>query len=208
MFMRRIHLFLVLTIISIASLAAVSIVGYYVLSSATSTSQSNWIGQMWQGMGGMMETGHSGQPGTQNAAAPYFGVAFIASIAVAVLGIVGLVCFALFPEIKVRNTLAQTPPTLNIAPATTVPVSASIPEPTASVSAYDSVLKTMTADERKVIEVLKKHDGEYLQKYIRSETALSRLQTHRIVARLAERGIVTLEKMGNTNTVLLATWLK
>jgi len=36
---------------------------------------------------------------------------------------------------------------------------------------------------------------------------LSRLQTHRVVARLAERGIVTLEKTGNTNQVLLADWL-
>jgi uncharacterized membrane protein len=208
MFMRRIHLFLVLTIISIASLIAVSIVGYYVLSSATPTPQTNWMGQMWQGMGGTMETEHPGQPGTQNTAAPYFGVAFIASVAIAVLGIVGLVYFALFPEIRVRNTLAHTPPTLNISPAAAIPVSASTPEPTASASAYDSVLKTMTADERKVIEVLKKHNGKYLQKYIRSETALSRLQTHRIVARLAERGIVTLEKTGNTNTVLLAAWLK
>jgi uncharacterized membrane protein len=47
-----------------------------------------------------------------------------------------------------------------------------------------------------------------LQKYIRNESGLSRLKTHRIVARLAERGIVTLEKMGNTNQVLLADWLK
>jgi uncharacterized membrane protein len=208
MFMRRIHLFLVLTIISMASLVAISIAGYYVLSSATSTSQSNWMGQMWQGMGGMMETEHAGQPGTQNAAAPYFGVAFIVSVAIAVLGIVGLVYFALYSEIRVRNTLTQSPPTLNMAPAATVHVSASAPESATSASAYDSVLKTMTADERKVIEVLKKHDCEYLQKYIRSETALSRLQTHRIIARLAERGIVTSEKTGNTNMVLLATWLK
>jgi uncharacterized membrane protein len=69
-------------------------------------------------------------------------------------------------------------------------------------------LKTLTADERKIIEVLSAHDGKYLQKYIRKEAGFSRLQTHRIVARLAERGIVALEKTGNTNTVHLAKWLK
>jgi uncharacterized membrane protein len=52
------------------------------------------------------------------------------------------------------------------------------------------------------------HEGKYLQKSIRGEAGLSRLQTHRVVARIAERGIVTLEKMGNTNQVVLADWLK
>ena len=69
-------------------------------------------------------------------------------------------------------------------------------------------MKTLSNEERKVIEVLNAHDGKYLQKYIRNEAGLSRLQTHRIVARLAERGIVTLEKTGNLNQVLLADWLK
>jgi len=56
--------------------------------------------------------------------------------------------------------------------------------------------------------VLKKHDGKYLQKYIRTETGLSRLKTHRVIARFAERGMVTLEKVGNTNEVRLMDWLK
>jgi uncharacterized membrane protein len=205
MFMRRIHLFLMLTVISIASLVGVSIVGYYVLSSASSASQSNWMGQMWQGMGMM---NNPGTQATQNAGAPYFGIAFITSVAVAILGIVGLVYFALFPEIRVKRTLSQPQLATTVAPLSAVQAPPTQPESQASTSAYDSVLKTMTADERKVIEVLKNHGGKYLQKYIRSETALSRLQTHRIVARLAERGIVSLEKTGNTNTVLLANWLK
>jgi uncharacterized membrane protein len=73
--------------------------------------------------------------------------------------------------------------------------------------AYDAIVKTLTDEERKVIQVLTAHDGKYLQKYIRKEAGLSRLKTHRIVARLAERGIVTLKKSGNTNEVLLANWL-
>jgi uncharacterized membrane protein len=72
---------------------------------------------------------------------------------------------------------------------------------------YDSVSKTLTVDERKVVDVLASHDGEYLQKYMRTETGLSRLKIHRIVTRLAERGIVTLEQSGNTNKVFLSSWL-
>jgi len=66
----------------------------------------------------------------------------------------------------------------------------------------------VTDEERRVIQVLKVHDGKYLQKYIRKEAGLSRLKTHRILARFAEKGLVSLEKTGNTNQVSLASWLK
>jgi uncharacterized membrane protein len=75
-------------------------------------------------------------------------------------------------------------------------------------SAFDSVIRTLTDDERRVIQVLEKHAGKYLQKYIRKEAGLSRLKTHRILSRLAQRGIVTLEKTGNTNEVQLSEWLE
>ncbi|MGD0638305.1 MAG: hypothetical protein ABSA72_09750, partial [Nitrososphaerales archaeon] len=52
------------------------------------------------------------------------------------------------------------------------------------------VLRTLKPDERKVVGVLKVHGGRYLQKFITQETGLSRLKTHRVVATLAERGIV------------------
>jgi uncharacterized membrane protein len=70
------------------------------------------------------------------------------------------------------------------------------------------LLRTSKPDERKVLEVLAAHDGKYLQKYISRESGLSKLRTHRIVARFVERGIVTASKSGNTNEVSLADWLK
>ncbi len=201
--MRRINLFLLLTILSIASLVVVAVAGYFVLSAASATSQypSNWMGQMWQGMGMMGNT----QTADQNSAAPYFGVAFIIAVAVAIVGIGGIVYFALFPEIRINNSLIRQVQTTST-PAT-VAVQAPTKRPETTASPYESVLKTLTADERKVVQVLASHSGKYLQKYIRNEAGLSRLQTHRIVARLAERGIVSLEKTGNTNTVILANWL-
>ena len=190
--MRRITLFLILTIVSLVSLVAVVAVGYFTLVSPSSH-QSNWGNMwdnMWGGMGGMM--GGATQTPAQNTAAPYFGVIFVVLVGIAIVGVGGLVYFIAFPEIKTAQ------PVLNNAPA----------QSEVAVSPYASVLKTLTNDERKVVEVLTAHEGKYLQKYIRKEAGLSRLQTHRIVARLAERGIVALEKTGNTNTVFLENWLK
>jgi uncharacterized membrane protein len=68
------------------------------------------------------------------------------------------------------------------------------------------VLRTLKPDERKVVDVLKVHGGTYMQKFITRESGLSRLKTHRVVAALTERGIVHIEKRGNTNEVSLAKW--
>jgi hypothetical protein len=73
---------------------------------------------------------------------------------------------------------------------------------------WSVLLRTLKPDERKVLEVLAAHDGTYLQKYVSKESGLSKLRTHRIVARFVERGIVTASKSGNTNEVSLADWLK
>ncbi len=207
--MRRITLFLILTIVSLVSLVAVVAAGYLILTAPSSSSNnpSNWMGQMMGGLGNMMgETGSTTVAQAQNAAAPWFGVAFVALVGVAVVGVGGLVYFFAFPEIINIPAVAQ--PSM----AANAPISATLTPSAKAIQVeatpYDSVLKTLNTNERKVIEVLKTHNSKYLQKYIRSETGLSRLQTHRIVARLAERGIVSLEKTGNTNTVMLATWLK
>ena len=121
-----------------------------------------------------------------------YGILLIVAVIVAILGIGGFAYFFLFPELK---TTIQTPQTV-----TNETSKDSLP--------YESVLKTLNEDERKVLNVLKNHDGKYLQKYIRHEAKLSRLKTHRVLARFAERGIVTLTKNGNTNEVTLAEWLK
>ncbi len=51
------------------------------------------------------------------------------------------------------------------------------------------------------------HGGKYLQKHISKEADLSRLKTHRIIARFAERGIVTVRPFGNTNEVEISSWI-
>ena len=185
-------MFLTILIASIAALIALTVVGFAVFSS-TQQNQNNWMSQMWGSSGGMM-----GQTGAMQASAaspllPYFGVLFAVMVSVTIIGIVGLAYYLLYPQIRVGAT--QPIQNMSYQPASN------------GTTPYESVAKTLTEEERKIIQVLNAHDGKYLQKYIRNETGLSRLQTHRIIARLADRGIVSLEKTGNTNQVYLANWL-
>jgi len=187
--MHKVNIFLALLIASLVSLTVLIIVGFYVLT--TSPYPSNWMSDMWGHMGGMMG---GSQVTAQNPALPYFGILFIVLVGITIVSVGGLAYFLAFPEIKTTET--------------SVKASAKPLPPQNSTTPYESVVKTLTNEERKVIEVLKVHDGKYLQKYIRNEAGLSRLKTHRIIARLADRGIVTIEKFGNTNEVLLAKWLR
>ena len=74
-------------------------------------------------------------------------------------------------------------------------------------SALDAVLRVLNDDEKKVIETLVAEGGTMLQKDIRWKTGLSRVKTHRILFRLAKRGVVSAEKYYNTNKITLADWL-
>lgn len=121
----------------------------------------------------------------------FFGTALIISIALITAGAIGTIYYFIFPEIKIIK-------------ANSKPEGKIIKTSNAS---YQSVVKTLTTDELKVLEVLKDHDGKYLQKYIRKEAGLSRLKTHRIIARFVSRNLVTLEKVGNTNEIKLKDWL-
>ncbi len=198
--MRKVNVFLALMIVALASLAVLVAAGYFIFTSpvgSAENNQSNWMSNMW----GSMMSGYTGVQtvASQNSAWPILGVGFIVLICVAIVGVGGLSYFLGFPEIKFSTPLLTKMATVeNAKLASNQPVR----------GAYDSVAKTLTADERIVLEVLTAHDGCYLQKYIRAETGLSRLQTHRILARLSSRGVVTLQKTGNTNQVLLADWLR
>ena len=199
--MRKVNVFLVVLIASLAALVALVVIGFAVLASGSQYS-SNWMGEMWGSMSGNMGGMMGGVPQTStlNPALPYFGVLFVVLIGLIIAGVVGLAYFVAFPEIKTSVAPVNCEP---------IPQGSTVTQASKNQCApFESILKTLTVEERSVVEVLAAHDGKYLQKYIRNEAGLSRLQTHRIVARLAERGIVTLEKTGNTNQVLLADWLK
>jgi predicted transcriptional regulator len=203
--MHRIYLFLAVLVASLVALVVVVVVGVALFSS------SPWN---WYGMGGMM--GNGGMMGgnggaVQNPVGSYFWVAFIVLVGVVVVGVVGLAYNVAMPEIRdgAAPVVCETVPKEAAVQENIVMQEPKVEQkPEAACTPLESIVKTLSEDERKVIDVLTAHDGKYLQKYIRNEVGLSRLRTHRVVARLAERGIVTLEKTGNTNQVLLADWLK
>ena len=184
--MQKVNFFLILLVVSIVTLVILFLVMFYVLPS--SSTQTEWWSDMWSHMGGMM--GGTGQVSDPNLF--YFGILFVVVVGIVIVSVGGLVYFFMVPEIKTNAQLT---------PNKADPISRKS-------SSYDSVFKTLNEDEQKVLTVLKNHDGKYLQKYIRNEAKLSRLKTHRILARFAERGIVTLKKTGNTNEVTLAEWLQ
>ena len=182
--MRRTNIFIILLIASLIALMALIIASFYVLASPS----SDWVSDMWSHMGGMMGT--SDVP-IQNPVAPYFMIMVVILVGVVIASTGGLVYFLMFPEIK---TVGQAKSAEQFAAQN-------------SATAYEAIVKTLTDEERKIIQVLTGHNGKYLQKYIRKEAGLSRLKTHRILVRLADRGIVTLKKTGNTNEVQLSEWL-
>ena len=85
--------------------------------------------------------------------------------------------------------------------------SALVPSVERGETALDAVLRVLSEDERKVIETLIGEGGTMLQKDIRWKTSFSRVKTHRILFRLAKRGVVSAEKYYNTNRITLADWL-
>ncbi|MEJ2240986.1 MAG: hypothetical protein P8Y18_02420 [Candidatus Bathyarchaeota archaeon] len=160
----------------------------------SSTTQPDWWTDMWSHMGGMMG-------GTGSVTSPYsayFGILFVTVVIIVIVSAIGLVYFIMLPEIKTSKMMTKNIEAQN----------STENQNSSGSSAYESVLKTLNEDEKRVLKVLRDHEGKYLQKYIRHEAKLSRLKTHRVLARFAERGMVSLQKTGNTNEVTLAEWLQ
>ncbi len=152
----------------------------------------NWGGMMSGMMGGNWgQSSVQTQATVQNNALPLIG--FVALIGAVVTGTGGAAYYLVGPKMRTVEHPAK-----SVVETSTQKIA----------TPYASVSKTLTTEERKVLDVLVAHNGKYLQKYIRADTGLSRLKTHRIVSRLADRGIVTLEQSGNTNEVHLSSWLQ
>ncbi len=115
---------------------------------------------------------------------------------------------------------AVIPPPTPVVPPPTAPAAAPAPNPevetppdlsakvnVAEQASFDEeeelVLKNLSADERKIVNVLLGHGGRYSQKNLRVEAGLSWLQANRIVSHLSERGVVALERSGGAIDVIL-----
>lgn len=208
--MRKLYIFLTIFIITLSVLLTLALVGWYLAATAPSYYGSSWMSQMWGshlgsngnygGMGGMMGNGH----GTTTS---YLWLVPVALIAVVAVSVIGAAFYLAFPQLRYVKRTCELPNAKNVSvePIRSdagLAVNSAVEPNTCGV-----LLKTMTPEEQKVLNVLVAHQGKYLQKYVVKEAGLSRLKTHRIIARFAQRGIVTVKEFGNTNEVLLSEWV-
>jgi len=229
--MRRLHIFLFVLAITLSVLVTLLAISWYYASTSPTYYGNSWMGQMWGshlgtnqnswGMGGMMGGGSVGTTSS------YLWIIPVALIAVVATAIVGVAFYLAYPELKyIKSRGACNPQTHHSAPSQTSPtppltqapspkdtvetpisqLTSATPSIATKSQTCDLILKTMTPEEQKVFNVLVAHKGKYLQKYIVKESGLSRLKTHRIVARFAQRGIVSVNEFGNTNEVHLSEW--
>ena len=121
-----------------------------------------------------------------------FGAAMLVgplSLTISVIVVViALVYVVLFPEIK--SGIISTDPRGGMA------------------EGLDAIMRFAKPDEGAVLGTLRSAGGACLQKDIRLKTGFSKLKTHRILVRLAERGIVVVKKQGKVNEVCLPEWLR
>lgn len=150
-------------------------------------------------MGQMM--GNQNAAGMTTAMPSYVWLGAIVLVGLVIAGVAGMAYSLALPQIKTIQASAG------------VPERADLPKGPAGQSKqsetvdWSVLLRTSTPEEKKVLEVLASHGGKYLQKFVVKEAGLSRLKTHRILSRFAERGVVTAVHSGNTNEIALAPWL-
>ncbi len=227
--MRRLHIFIIVLAVALTAILALVAVSLYMAASSPGYYGSSWMGQMWGGMGmdgyyggngnyggmgGMMGNGYGAT------SASYAWVIPAALIAVSAVAVIGVAFYLIFPELRFIKGPACAPSQLASQPRPVAVAAPKPPEPSSvaqvqnapiisnTSSSCDVLLKTMTPEEQKVLNVLLNHQGKYLQKYVVKEAGFSRLKTHRIVARFAERGIVSVKEFGNTNEIQLSDWVK
>jgi hypothetical protein len=231
--MRRLHIFFFVLTTTLAVLLTLALVSWYFAATAPAFYGSSWMSQMWGphmgtggnygGMGGMMGGG-------SYETYSYLWIIPTALIGLVVVAIIGVGFYLYLPELRyIRPKGACSPNNLQTASINSQEnfnsksdsgsyannVSSAPNSPPAFSASNSNVpnscevlLKTMTPEEQKVLGVLINHKGKYLQKYVVKETGLSRLKTHRIVARFAQRGIVTVKEFGNTNEIAISDWVQ
>ena len=212
--MRRLHVFIIIIIVALGLLLSLVAISLYLEATTPSYYQSSWMNQMWQSMGieGPVDSGTNGgmggmMGGNGGGTTTNLWIIPVAIIAAVAIGTIGFSFYMIFPEIrnmKASCDLTKTETGLTSTMKTPGKEKA-ITNSTQNSCAV--ILKTMTPEEQKVLTVLMTHQGKYLQKYLGKETGLSRLKIHRIVARFAERGIVTAKPLGNTNEVTVSDWV-
>jgi hypothetical protein len=190
---------------------ALALVGWYLAATSPSYYGSSWMSQMWGphlgtngnygGMGGMMGSGS----GTTTS---YLWLVLVALIAIVAVSVIGAAFYLAFPQLRHVKRTCELSTVKNVSAEPAKNGAGLADNSVVESNTRNVVLKTMTPEEQKVLNVLVAHQGKYLQKYVGKDPGLSRLKTHRIVVRFAQRGIVTVTEFGNTNEVVVSDWVR
>jgi hypothetical protein len=208
--MQKLHIFLTIFIVTLSVLLTLALVGWYLAATSPSYYSSSWMSQMWGphlgsdgnygGMGGMMGNGS----GTTSS---YLWIIPVALIAIVTLSVVGVAFYLAFPQLRYVKRTCELPNSNNVSVESAKNGAGLVVNSAVESNTCGVLLKTMTPEEQKVLNILITHQGKYLQKFVVKEAGLSRLKTHRIVARFAQRGIVTVKEFGNTNEIVVSDWV-
>lgn len=129
-----------------------------------------------------MMGGSFGGMGTTMFAAMLWPTVLVAAIGV---GVGVIVYYLLVPEIRPSRIVDASPPT----------------------DYRDAVLRMLKDDERRVVEALNSSGGTAFQRDVQRATGFSKVKTHRVIARLAERRLIEVTQAGRTNEIRLPSWL-
>ena len=73
---------------------------------------------------------------------------------------------------------------------------------------FDTTLKFLDPDDRKVMSVLYDHDGRFSQARFEKSTGLHKVKVHRVIERLEQKGLIVKKSAGNSNIIVLSSDLQ
>ncbi|NOX71401.1 MAG: hypothetical protein GXO64_01755 [Candidatus Micrarchaeota archaeon] len=72
-----------------------------------------------------------------------------------------------------------------------------------STTKIENIMPLLNTEEKKIIDVLRDHNGQSMQKAIVNETDFSKAKVSRLIKDLSERGIIEVESLGKKNRIKL-----
>lgn len=178
--LRKIVLFLIVGISLILWFASTLVMQF--AGPGVPTGMEGMMGTMGRMMGGRQAVSQSSS--TSIFQAVVWPAVFVASASIAVIAVGG---YLLAPEIPYKPVVGRIE---------------------TGFQPVETVMRVVKEDERRVLKTLMDAGGRMTQRDIARQAQFTRLKTHRIIARLAERDIVVVEKHGNTNMITLPKWLQ
>src|SRR5665648_885809 len=165
--MQRFNIFLTIFIITLGVLLILALVGWYLAATSPSYYASSWMNQMWgSDFGSTNNYGMGGMMGDGSVTTTYLWIIPAALIAIVAVSVIGVGFYLAFPQLRYVKKTCELPNLNSVSAESVKSDSGLVVNSVAEPNTYSVVLKTMTPEEQKVLNVLVAHQGKYLQKYV------------------------------------------